>query len=84
MLPFLIKHKSKVWNNETRRYEFKFNKPEKVRLYNLKVNEDYIGIPILENIESDYSKLDEETLWLLGRFFSYLLEISNRGLIVYY
>lgn len=82
--PFLIKHKSKVWNNETKRYEFKFNKPEKVRLYNLKVNEDYIGIPILENIESDYSKLDEETLWLLGRYVAdgHIDTITNKCVIL--
>ena len=40
--PFYIRHKTKIWNNSLRKYEYSFSEPEKVRLYNLTPMCNYI------------------------------------------
>ena len=66
--PFYIRHKTKIWNNSLRKYEYSFSEPEKVRLYNLTKNNNYIGVPIIPNKETEFNTLSNETLWLLGRY----------------
>ena len=66
--PFLVKHKSKLWNNTTYRYDTIYHTPEKVRLFNMRPNKDYIGVPIINDNETNYSDVSNEILWLLGRY----------------
>lgn len=66
--PFFVRHRNKIWNNELRRYEYSFSEPEKIRLYNLTKNNDFIGVPIIPDKENELYNLDDETLWLLGRY----------------
>ena len=66
--PFYVRHKVKQWNTDKRTYEYKFTEPEKVRLINLTKNNNYIGIPIIPDKENELYNLDDETLWLLGRY----------------
>ena len=66
--PFYVRHKTKRWNNHLRKYEYSFSEPEKVRLYNLTKNNNYIGVPIIPDIKNDFYELDDEILWLLGRY----------------
>lgn len=51
--PFYVRHKNKVWNNNLRKYEYIFSKPEKVKLHNLTKNNDYIGVPIIPDKENE-------------------------------
>lgn len=80
--PFLVRHKSKVWNNLIRKYEPKISDPEKVRVYDLKTKNNYIGVPIIPTIENDFSNLGGEILWLLGRYVADGHIDSNRGVIL--
>ena len=66
--PFYVRHRNKVWNNKLRKYEYSFSEPEKVRLYNLTKNDNYIGVPIIPDKETEFSYMSDETLWLLGRY----------------
>ena len=64
--PYYVRTKSKKWNNEERKYERIFSKPEWKEVKDLTTN-DFVGIntPLTEENKHE---LDKETCWLLGRY----------------
>ena len=66
--PYYIRTKSKVWDNEKRRYKRIFSEPYWKEAGNL-TKDDFIGLPIVKKEENIYN-LTEEDCWILGRYIA--------------
>lgn len=68
--PFWIRSKHKKWNNDIRQYEFYLDKPQKIQLKDIQLNESFIGVPIIKDCKSVVWNYDDEILWLIGRYIA--------------
>lgn len=64
--PYYVRKRSKVWNNENRSYEFKFNEPEFVRVKDL-TKDHYLATPILKSAKNPMG-LTEDECFVIGLY----------------
>lgn len=64
--PFMIRTRTKIWNNKQRKYDFEFTDVYEKQLKNIE-KDDYIGIPIIKESEN-VLELSKSECWLLGRY----------------
>ena len=64
--PYYVRKRSKVWNNENRTYEFKFNEPEFVKVKDL-TKDHYLATPILKSAKNPMG-LTEDECFLIGLY----------------
>lgn len=64
--PYYVRKRSKVWNNENRSYEFKFNEPEFVKVKDL-TKDHYLATPILKSAKNPMG-LTEDECFLIGLY----------------
>ena len=64
--PYYVRKRIKVWNNENRSYEFKFNEPEFVRVKDL-TKDHYLATPILKSAKNPM-ELTEDECFVIGLY----------------
>jgi site-specific DNA-cytosine methylase len=64
--PYYVRKRSKVWNNENRSYEFRFNEPEFVRVKDL-TKDHYLATPILKSTKNPM-ELTEDECFVIGLY----------------
>ena len=64
--PYYVRKRSKVWNNEKRSHEFKFNEPEFVKVKDL-TKDHYLATPILKSAKNPM-ELTEDECFVIGLY----------------
>jgi DNA-cytosine methyltransferase len=64
--PYYICQREKKWNNDKRKYEWIYSKPEWIKIKDIK-NKSYVGTPIIQE-ESNPLNLTEDECFILGLY----------------